>query len=357
MASIIKLEGKKGVTYKAVIRRQGFKTVTRNFSTRKAAREWARDTEGNIERLTRLGGTGSRITLAELIDDYAREYRGNDISALQRLDYWKTRLGDWRVGSITRQLVSEELKRLRKEPALQPLRKHESKPTSRIRSQPTVNRYLSALSKVLGNAVKDGLIETNPCRGISREGERSRFGRALSDEERARLLEQCKVSQWERLHLLVTLALSTGARCGELFSLTWNDIDVKKGIARLSETKNGSPRHLPLIPSVLDQIKALPRPIDTTVCVFPSETDLHKSYYHGFRKHWDEALEDAGIQDFRFHDLRHSAASYLTEKGVPLVIVAEILGHKTMAMVQRYSHVHTEQKAKVVAQVFGDLLG
>jgi hypothetical protein len=153
MASIIKLEGKKGVTYKAVIRRQGFKTVTRNFSTRKAAREWARDTEGNIERVTRLGGGGSRITLTELIDDYAGEYRGKDISALQRLDYWNNRPGDWRVGSITRQLVSEELKRLRKEPALQPLRKYKSKATTRTRSQPTVNRYLSALSKVLGNAV------------------------------------------------------------------------------------------------------------------------------------------------------------------------------------------------------------
>ena len=357
MASIIKLEGKKGVTYKAVIRRQGFKTVTRNFSTRKAAREWARDTEGNIERLTRLGGTGSRITLAELIDDYGREYRGRDISALQRLEYWKNRLGDWRVGAITRQLVSEELKQLRKEPALQPLRKHKSQATTRVRSQPTVNRYLSALSKVLGNAVKDGLIETNPCRGISREGETSRFGRALTDHERAKLLEQCKASDWDRLHLLVTLALSTGARCGELFSLTWNDIDVKKGVAKLSETKNGSPRHLPLIPSVLEQLKTLPRPIDSTVCLFPSETNKHKSYYHGFRKHWDKALEDAGITDFRFHDLRHSAASFLTEKGVPLVTVAEILGHRSMAMVQRYSHVHTAAKAKVVNEIFKDLLG
>jgi integrase len=114
---------------------------------------------------------------------------------------------------------------------------------------------------------------------------------------------------------------------------------------------------LPLIPSVLEQLKTLPRPIDSTVCLFPSETNKHKSYYHGFRKHWDKALEDTGISDFRFHDLRHSAASYLTEKGVPLVTVADILGHKTMAMVQRYSHVHTEQKKKVVTEVFKDLLG
>jgi integrase len=114
---------------------------------------------------------------------------------------------------------------------------------------------------------------------------------------------------------------------------------------------------LPLIPSVLDKITVLLRPIDSTVCLFPSETNPHKSYYHGFRKHWDKALADAGIADFRFHDLRHSAAAYLTEKGVPLVTVAEIMGHKTMTMVQRYSHVHTEQKASVVTEVFTDLLG
>jgi hypothetical protein len=65
MASIIKREGKRGVTYKVVIRRKGFATITRNFTTRKAAKEWARDTEGNIERMTRLGGGGSRLTLYE----------------------------------------------------------------------------------------------------------------------------------------------------------------------------------------------------------------------------------------------------------------------------------------------------
>jgi integrase len=357
MASIIKLEGKKGVTYKVVIRRKGFDTITRNFPTCKAAKDWARDTEGNHDRMTRLGGSGSRLTLADAIDKYALQYDGKDKSVPQKLAYWKERLGLWKLTEIARQTVAEELDKLRNDPALQPLRKHDPRSTDRQRSQATVNRYLSTLSQVFSLAQDKGLIETNPCRGIRRGGEKSRFGRALSNQERDKLLEQCKASGWDRLQLLVTMALSTGARCGELFSLTWNDIDVKKGIAKLAETKNGSPRYLPLIPSVLEQVKALPRPIDSTVCLFPSETNPHKSYYSGFRKHWDKALQDAGIDNFRFHDLRHSAASFLTEKGVPLVAVAEILGHKTMAMVQRYSHVHTKQKALIVEEAFGDLLG
>ena len=354
MASIIKLQTKKG-GYKVVIRRKGFATVTRNFPTRKEAKAWARDTEGDRDRMTRLGGGGSRQTLGDTIDKYMLQYHGKDKTLPQRLAYWKERLGDWKLSEITRQTIGEELDRLRTEPAMQPLRGHEAQPTDRKRTGATVNRFLTALSLLFEFAIDKDVLEDNPAKGIKRGKESDRFGRSLSDEEREALLEACKQSEWDRLYLLVTLALSTGARLGELMSLTWGDLDLKRGVAKLSETKNGSPRHLPIIASVLDEIKALPRPIDSTVCLFPTKTDPHESYYHGFRPAWVKALRDAGIKDLRFHDLRHSAASYLTEKGVPLVTVAEILGHKTMAMVQRYSHVYTEQKARVVTEVFGDL--
>lgn len=355
--NIIPIEGAKGTSYKVLIRKQGFATISQTFATRKEAREFRDKVKGSKDLMTRLGGSGSRLTLANMIEKYMEQYRGRDKSVSQKCGVWKERLGNWRLADITRHTIAEELDKLKTEPALQPLRKHESKETTRPRSEATVNRYHATLSGIFKLAIAKGFIDENPARGISRGGETSRFGRALSDDERTTLLEKCKQSEWDRLYLLVTLALSTGARCGELFSLTWNDIDVKKGVAKLVETKNGSPRHLPIIPSVLELIKALPRPIDGTVFLFPSETDLHKSYYSGFRKHWDKALQDAGVDNFRFHDLRHSAASFLTEKGVPLVAVAEILGHKTMAMVQRYSHVHTAQKAKIVEDAFKDLLG
>ena len=145
-------------------------------------------------------------------------------------------------------------------------------------------------------------------------------------------------------------------------SLTWADLDLKKGLAMLSETKNGSPRYLPIIPAVLEQIQALPRPINNGTFLFeppkkPGKNSEPRNYAIGFRKHWDKALEDSEITGFRFHDLRHTAASYLTEAGVPMVTVAEILGHKTMQMVQRYSHVATKHKAEVVTETFKDLLG
>jgi integrase len=338
MASIIKLEGKKAVTYKVVIRRKGFKTVTRNFPTRKAAKDWARDTEGNHDRMTRLGGGGSRIFLSDAIDKYALQFTGKDQSVHYKLNWWKERLGNIRLSEVRRPDIAEALDGLDRTPASR-------------------NRYLSVLSQVFELARDKELIDSNPCKGVKRGEEKSRFGRALSDEEKGRLLDACRQSAWDHMYLLVTLALSTGARRGEIFSLTWNDLDLKKGVAKLSETKNGSPRHLPLIPSVLEQIKALPRPIDSSYCLFPSDNNPHKSFYSGFRRYWCKALEDAGIEDFRFHDLRHSCASYLTEKGIPIVTVAEVLGHRSLSMTQRYSHVYTEQKAKVVAEVFKDLLG
>ena len=122
MASIIKREGKKGVTYKVVIRRKGFKTVTRNFPTRKAAKNWARDTEGNTDRMTRLGGTGSRMTLDKVIDSYAESYQGKDKSVPSKCAHWKDRLGEWKVSEITRQVIAEELDHLKTGHALQGIR-------------------------------------------------------------------------------------------------------------------------------------------------------------------------------------------------------------------------------------------
>ena len=338
MATIIKLEGKKAVTYKVVIRRKGFATITRNFPTRKSAREWARETEGNHDRMTRLGGGGSKISLTDAIGKYTLQYDGKDQSVHYKLAWWKEKLGNFRLSEVRRPDIAGALDGL------------DLTPASR-------NRYLSTLSQVFELARDKELIDVNPCKGVKRGEEKSRFGRALSDEEKKRLLQACRQSAWDRMYLLVIMALSTGARRGELFSLTWGDIDVKRGIAKLSTTKNGNPRYLPIIEPVMQIIRALPRPIDSTVCLFPSEDDPHKSRYAGFRRQWFKVLEAADIQDFRFHDLRHSAASYLTQAGTPLVTVAEILGHKTMQMVQRYSNVYIEHKARVVGEVFKDLLG
>ena len=91
-----------------------------------------------------------------------------------------------------------------------------------------------------------------------------------------------------------------------------------------------------------------------TGLVFPSET--RPGQHFEVRKHWCAALDTAGIEDFRFHDLRHSAASYLVMNGATLNETAEVLGHKSIQTTMRYAHLSTEHKAKLTERIFGALM-
>ena len=156
----------------------------------------------------------------------------------------------------------------------------------------------------------------------------------------------------------VVLALATGARRGEILGLRWKDVDFKRNRIVLEHTKNHERRALPLSRhalAVLDTLKRSPvRRIDTDL-VFPKDGSDKPA---DLRYHWRRALEQAGITDFRFHDLRHSAASYLAMDGASLAEIAEVLGHKTLAMVKRYSHLSEQHTRGVVERmnlrIFGE---
>jgi integrase len=147
----------------------------------------------------------------------------------------------------------------------------------------------------------------------------------------------------------VVLALATGARLGELLGLRWADVDLTRGVARLARTKNGEPRTLPLAGHALAILKAraAERRSDASF-VFPSE---HGRTPATLRKPWERALAEAGIADFRFHDLRHTAASYLAMTGATPTDIAAVLGHKTLAMVKRYAHLSDQHVSRVVARM------
>jgi integrase len=356
MATYIKLQNKGGVTYRAVIRRKDLRPITKVFKTKTAARKWAQRIEGDSDLARALGDGRLRSkTVGDLIDSYLVGYAGKDKSRPKQLKWWKEKIGNSTLVEVDTDLIQDQLDVLRATPARQPKRGKEGGETARLRKPPTVNRFQSAISAVFQHAIKNRDMRTNPARGIGRGEETHRFGRCLTEEERTALLEACKASRYDRLYLLVTMALSTAARLGELLSLSWADLDLKKNLAGLSETKNGSPRQLPLIPAIVDQLQALPRPIDSDTLLFPSLGDPYK--HCDFRPHWVAALKAAGIENFRFHDLRHTAATMLAESDINDVTLAAILGHKTMAMVQRYSHARTQKKAEAVQNTFNGILG
>ena len=187
-------------------------------------------------------------------------------------------------------------------------------------------------------------VDANPFTRVSSLKEPRGRVRFLSDEERESLLEACRDDQ--ALHTIIVIALSTGARRGEILNLKWSDIDTTRGFIYLEETKNGERRTLPLTGYALEQVMALRkvRRMDTLL-VFPGRNPQKPLYIDNS---FGKALEAAGIEDFRFHDLRHSAASYLAMNGASLAEIADVLGHKTLQMVKRYSHISDQHTASVV---------
>ncbi|MDA8151296.1 MAG: site-specific integrase, partial [Acidithiobacillus sp.] len=154
------------------------------------------------------------------------------------------------------------------------------------------------------------------------------------------------------LYLAVLLALTTGGRQAETMGATWAQIDLNRATLQLEETKNGSRRALHLVGPVLELLKerARVRRIDTDL-VFPSR--LHPKQPLDLRTPWETALKVADIKGFHWHDLRHTFASMAAMNGATLPELAALLGHKTLAMVQRYAHLspaHTASLAERVAE-------
>ena len=155
--------------------------------------------------------------------------------------------------------------------------------------------------------------------------------------------------------MVVVLALSTGARRGELLSLRWADVDLKRGMLTFRQTKNGETRAVPLAGYALELLTqhAKRRRLDTTL-VFPDKTGTRPL---GIRDAFEGAVKRAGITNFHFHDLRHDFASNLAKNSASLLEIAEVLGHKTLQMTKRYAHLSEAHTAGVVARMNRAIFG
>lgn len=299
------------------------------------------------------------LTLSQLIDAYFAQFTGRDHAREQRLDEWRLRLGERAFASITDDEVFAHLEEIAAQPArIWKGRDVNGQPIYRAkgaRAAATVNRYHAALSALFTWAIKRRRAPkgwTNPCHQVERAREENGVVRFLSDEERTRLLAACRQSKWPRLYLLVLMGITTGARRGELLSLRWSDIDRERAVAYLGRTKNGEPKTLPLVPAVLEELASLDRGAKGSL-IFASRLRPNSPYE--FTMRWQEALKLAKVRKFRFHDLRHTCASYLAQNGASLLEIADVMGHRQLAMVKRYAHLTTKSKAALVNRVLGDI--
>jgi len=225
--------------------------------------------------------------------------------------------------------------------------------TSRGRRRPgTVNRYLTSLSHAFTVAVKTlEWIDRNPVRNVERLEEPEGRTRFLTPEEIVELLRCCKESPCAALYPIVILALSTGMRRGEILNLRWSDVDFERRqiVLPKEKTKTRQRRVIPLVGHALETLVewSKERSNDSDL-VFPGRM---KGKPMTIREPWEKALRAAGIEDYRFHDNRHSAASYLLMTGATDMEVAGILGHLTLAMVKRYAHMSDQHRRRVLERM------
>jgi integrase len=336
----------RGRGYRARVRIKGFPPQSAAFERLTDARRWAQQTEAAIREGRHFKTSeAKKHTVSELLDRYICDVipqkklnsRGTQKA---QLEWWKKQIGAHLLSNVTPAILAECRDRLA----------FVDEQRKVARSPSTVVRYLAVLSHAFTMAVKEWCwMDDNLMRRVTKPKEPRGRVRFLSDEERLRLLAACKEAQCPYLYAVVVLALSTGMRYGEVLNLRWSDVDLVKARIILQDTKNGERRNVPLTGHAYEQIAKLSkaRRIDTDL-LFPNTLFGEKARPYEIRKSWNTALRKAQLADFRFHDLRHSTASYLAMNGATLSEIAEVLGHKTLQMVKRYAHLSEAHTTKVV---------
>lgn len=302
------------------------------------------------------------ITIARLVEFYLANYAGRDRARRQRLQMWVHRLGHVTLGELSDDHVHVELEQLASRNALyfagldaDGRRVFHEK---RHRLAPgTINRYGAALAAVITWAIKRRIAPkgyVHPCRGVERRPEGDGRTRFLSDAERERLLAACRADPWPKLYGLVLMALTTGARKGELMGLTWADVDLARREAYVGRTKNGDPRVLPLVAAVVAELQGF-KAGKPDELVFGAPRDAKRAF--SFEEHFVQAVKAARLAGDKvtFHTLRHSCASYLAKHGATLLEIADLLGHRQLQVTKRYSHLATSHKAALVERVLGGI--
>ena len=311
--------------------RESCKTTSKRFA---GQRELARKSE--IQRNEFIPMNAGSLKLSALIAKYLewakvnkKETRTDSVNLNRFLRYF----GDIAISKIK----NYDIERYKME-RVRASRKNASQKVVRPAS---VNRELATLRTMLNKAVAWKDLRASPFTGIKLfrvDNGRVRF---LSSPEMTRLIDSAK----GYIRDAIILALNTGMRRGELLRLQWTDIDLENGIIHVNETKSGYSRKLPINSNVLELLKGQ---------TFRTGYVIHEGEglrIFDIKKAFASALKRAGITEFHFHDLRHTFASHLVMAGVDLMTVRELLGHKTIEMTLRYSHLSPDHKLAAIKKI------
>jgi integrase len=209
----------------------------------------------------------------------------------------------------------------------------------------TIRRHLATLSSMVSRAIGWGWIETNPARDFDKRS-------VPEAKARTRFLTQAEFALLHRhaashLKPILQIAVQTGMRSEELLSLTWPQISFERQEISLHKTKSGLPRVIPLTSLAVATFVAIPRHV-TSPFVFCDGTGKR---YRSVKSAFKNACRKAGITNFRFHDLRHTFASWAVQGGMDLYRLSRILGHSTTQMTAKYAHLATSDLHDAIQRV------
>lgn len=332
MASILK----RGGAYRVRVIRKNFTPLTRTFKTLAEAKKWARNTETEIDQgsikpqTTPSQQVAESLRFVEAAEHYLRTHTPLKRNQRSEAGIIRILINQWGERPV-RAINTKEVAALR------------DRMSSCGKSGATIGHYLNAISVIYKMLSTEwGMSITNPTRGVRRPPQNpGRYAR-LSLEAKDLLATACESCSERLLAPIVQLALETGMRRGELLSLTWTDIDLEYRKISIQRTKNGWPRVIPISDKTVQILSYLTKSCDGRL--FPIGAEAMRKHFERAVKR-AEALWDQGspnpFSKLRFHDLRHEALSQLSDKGLNVIELAAISGHRTVAMLARYTHPDT----------------
>lgn len=208
----------------------------------------------------------------------------------------------------------------------------------------TVNRDIEVLRKMFNIAIDNGWLNKNPCNHVKKLREDNKIERYLTPDEEIRLLNAC-IGGYSYVKPIVQFALNTGMRKGEILGLKWKCINFHDKKITLLETKNGKKRDVPINSVVFSILKDAKT---KKCCEYVFANPLTKTRFSDLKKAWCTVCKVADVKNFRFHDLRHTAATRMVGSGVPINMAKEILGHSDIRTTMRYAHAITEQSLDAI---------
>jgi integrase len=323
MATIRKLRGR----WQAQVRRRGMKPRCKSFDTKQEAERWARELEAQVDKFGAAPDTRilESTTFGALMERYQREvtpHKRSFAQESQRITVLRRHELAFRtmIGLSQQDVASFRDERLK------------------TVAPATVVRDLAVMSHVIEVAIRDwGMpLSKNVVKLVRRPVVRNERSRRLSTEEEQRLIAACDEGKIPFLRPLMIVAVETGMRRGELLGLKWSDISHNRRVITLELTKNGSRRDVPLSQRAHDALSAWRLQCnEQTANVFPMKAGT-------FEQSWRRLRVRADLDGLHFHDLRHEGVSRLFEKGLNVMEVATISGHKELRMLRRYTHLSAD---------------